>query len=86
MSSDELAPPTESHIIGSAGGFDLIDYSAMLDRLETEFPGAPRHYIEAIAVREHEAMLGAMLLAVPAALEDGVREQLEQSEASEVAA
>jgi hypothetical protein len=69
-------PASSDHIIGSAGGFNLIDYSAMVERMVIEFPSASRHDIEAIAVREHEAMIGARPLAVPDLLELGVREHL----------
>ncbi|WP_207455078.1 hypothetical protein [Desertivibrio insolitus] len=86
VTTDTSSNPTGTPIIGTAGGFDLIDYSEMMARLMAEHPTLSRHFIEAIAVREHEAMLGAMLLAVPAALEDGVREQLVRSDAGEVAA
>jgi hypothetical protein len=86
VTTDTSDNPAGTPIIGTAGGFDLIDYADMMARLTAEHPMLSRQFIEAIAVREHEAMLGAMLLAVPAALEEGVREQLAQESAAEAAA
>ncbi|MBE7955717.1 hypothetical protein ABTZ44_14115 [Microbacterium oxydans] len=53
-----------------------IDYAALLERLEREFPTVPRDRIEQIIVAENDAITGGFLLIVPAGVATGAIEML----------
>ncbi|KKX99203.1 MULTISPECIES: hypothetical protein [Microbacterium] len=53
-----------------------IDYAALLERLERQFPTVPRDRIEQIIVAENDAITGGFLLIVPAGVATGAIEML----------
>jgi hypothetical protein len=53
-----------------------IDYAALLERLERQFPTVPRDRIEQIIVAENDAITGGFLLIVPAGVATGATEML----------
>ncbi|KJL26126.1 hypothetical protein RN51_00346 [Microbacterium oxydans] len=53
-----------------------IDYAALLERLERQFPTISRDRIEQIIVAENDAITGGFLLVVPAGVATGAIEML----------
>ncbi|MFS0853262.1 hypothetical protein [Microbacterium sp. 179-I 3D4 NHS] len=59
-----------------------ILYSDMLDRLHHRFPAVPLWRLEQIVAAEHEAITGGLLRIVPAEVETGAAEMLENERGS----
>jgi hypothetical protein len=54
-----------------------ILYSDMLDRLHQRFPSVPQWRLEQIVTAEYDAITGGLLKIVPAEVETGAAEMLE---------
>jgi hypothetical protein len=59
-------------------GIDVVAFSAVVARLRLDYPGVAEARIETIVLREWEAYTAGRPLVVPVAVEEGVREILDQ--------
>jgi len=59
-------------------GVEVVPFSAVVARLRSDYPGVAVTRIESILLREWEAFTAGRPMVVPAAVEEGVREILDQ--------
>ena len=66
----------DGHVI--IEGVEVIPFATVVSRLCVDYPNVSVTRIETILLREWEAFTAGRPLVVPAALEDGVREMLDE--------
>jgi hypothetical protein len=59
-------------------GVEVVPLSAVVARLRSDYPGVSTGRIESVILREWEAFTAGRPIVVPVALEEGVREILDQ--------
>jgi hypothetical protein len=59
-------------------GVEVVPLSAVVARLRSDYPGVSIGRIESVILREWEAFTAGRPIVVPVALEEGVREILDQ--------
>ena len=78
--SADAATPASSDDDGRVviEGVEVVPFATVVSRLCVDYPSVSVTRIETIIMREWEAFTAGRPLVVPAALEDGVREMLDQ--------
>ncbi|MDQ1123414.1 three-helix bundle dimerization domain-containing protein [Microbacterium trichothecenolyticum] len=69
-------PPGDAALV--IDGVAASSFRLVVDRLRAAYPARDPHHVEAIVLREWEAFSAGRPLVVPAAVEEGAREILEQ--------
>lgn len=59
-------------------GVSVTSFRLVVERLRLAYPAQDPHHVEAVVLREWEAFSAGRPLVVPAAVEEGAREILEQ--------
>lgn len=77
VDAPSAAASTEAAVI-SIDGVEAVALSSVIARLQLEYPHVAAVRLEAIVLREWEAFSAGRPLIVPLAVEDGVREILDQ--------
>ncbi|MDU0344838.1 hypothetical protein RWH44_03880 [Microbacterium sp. KSW2-29] len=70
--------PRASDAVQMVDGVHVASFRGVLSRLHADYPGEDPARIEAIVLREWEAFSAGRPLVVPAAVEEGAREILDQ--------
>lgn len=66
-------------VVFAIDGVEVAAFDAVVERLRADYPNVARTRIETILLREWEAFTAGRPLVVPVAVEDGVREILDQA-------
>lgn len=77
MDAPSASAPTEESVI-SIDGVEVVAFSRVIARLRIEYPHVPAVRLETIVLREWEAFAAGRPLVLPLAVEEGVREVLDQ--------
>lgn len=75
----DLAPTADAALqVFTIDGVEVAVFDVVVERLRAQYPHVSAARVEAILLREWEAFAAGRPLVVPIAVEDGVREILDQ--------